>query len=60
MARRSSLPGRSVSEIRALYDIAIMSGILITLLGIGVTVFLAFAEASSRPYGHWISGQVFF
>jgi hypothetical protein len=43
-----------------LYDIAIMSGISITLLGIGVTMFLAFAEASSRPYGHWISGQVFF
>ncbi|NKB74172.1 MAG: hypothetical protein GKR83_06610 [Synechococcus sp. s2_metabat2_7] len=60
MARRSSLPGRSASEIRALYDIAIMSGISITLLGIGVTMFLAFAEASSRPYGHWISGQVFF
>ncbi len=60
MARRSSLPGRSASEIRALYDISIMSGISITLLGIGVTMFLAFAEASSRPYGHWISGQVFF
>ena len=30
------------------------------VLGIGVTMFLAFAEASSRPYGHWISGQVFF
>ena len=60
MARRSSLPGRSASEIRALYDIAIMSGISITLLGIGVTMFLAFAEASSRPYSHWISGQVFF
>ena len=60
MARRSSLPGRSASEIRALYDIAIMSGISITLLGIGVTMFLAFTEASSRPYGHWMSGQVFF
>ncbi len=60
MARRSSLPGRSASEIRALYDIAIMIGISITLLGIGVTMFFAFSEASSRPYGHWISGQVFF
>ena len=60
MAQRSSLPVRSASEIRASYDIAIAGGISITLLGIGVTIFLAFAEASSRPYGHWLSGQVFF
>ena len=42
------------------YDIAITGGISITLLGIGATMFLAFAEASSRPYGHWLSGQIFF
>jgi hypothetical protein len=60
MAQRSSLPGRSPAAIRAFYDIAITSGISITLLGIGTTIFLAFSEASSRPYGHWLAGQVFF
>ncbi|MAI25330.1 MAG: hypothetical protein CMN75_04785 [Spirochaeta sp.] len=60
MTQRSSLPGRSPSAIRAVYDIAITGGIFITVLGIGVTMFLAFAEASTRPYGHWLSGQVFF
>ena len=60
MAQRSSLPGRSPSATRAVYDIAITGGISITVLGIGVTIFLAFAEASTRPYGHWLSGQVFF
>ena len=60
MAHRSSFPGQSRSTSRAVYDIAITGGISITLLGIGVTMFLAFAEASTRPYGHWLSGQVFF
>jgi len=60
MAQRSSLPGRSPSAIRASYDIAITCGISITLLGIGMTIFMAFAEASARPYGHWLSGQTFF
>ncbi|MDA7433271.1 hypothetical protein N8501_01235 [Synechococcus sp. AH-601-N10] len=60
MAQRSSLPGQSLSEIRAVYDIAITGGICITLLGIGITMYLAFAEASTRPYGHWLSGQAFF
>ena len=60
MAHRSSLSGRNSSATRAVYDIAITGGIFITLFGIGATMFLAFAEASSRPYGHWISGQIFF
>ena len=60
MAQRSPLPGRSPSSTRAFYDIAIAGGIFITVLGIGTTLFLAFAEASVRPYGHWLSGQVFF
>ncbi len=60
MAQRPSLPGRSSSAIRVSYDIAITGGISITLLGIGITIFLALSEASSRPYGHWLSGQVFF
>ena len=60
MAHRSSLSDRSPSATRAVYDIAITGGISITLLGIGATMFLAFAEALSRPYGHWLSGQIFF
>ena len=60
MAQRSSIPSRSPSATRAVYDIAITGGISITVLGIGVTMFLAFAEASTMPYGHWLSGQVFF
>lgn len=60
MARRSSLPGRSPAATRVIYDIAITTGVSITLLGIVVTIFLALVEASARPYGHWISGQVFF
>ena len=61
MAQRFSIAGRrSPSAIRGSYDMAIASGVLITLFGIGFTVFSALADASASPYGHWLSGQVYF
>ena len=60
MAQRSTVPVRTPFRIQAAYEFGIICGVSVAIIGISVTVLMALVDASTRPYSHWLSGQIMF
>ncbi|BEV36246.1 hypothetical protein [Synechococcus sp. M16CYN] len=60
MTRRRFFLDSEATATQKFYQILVITGVGITLVGVFTTCYLAIIESARAPFEAWISGKIFF